>query len=78
MNLMIELPDDEAASYKAKATAQGLSLEEWLKKLAEEAPLPEQFNRAHAAATRIREIRKRTKPDPEGWTVRDYINHGRP
>ena len=30
------------------------------------------------AAERIREIQKRTKPDPEGWTVSDYINYGRP
>lgn len=30
------------------------------------------------AAARIREIRTHTRPDPEGWTVRDYINYGRP
>jgi hypothetical protein len=60
------------------AAAQGLSLEEWLKKLAAEAPVPHQFNRARSAAERIREIRERSKPDPEGWTVRDYVNHGRP
>jgi len=35
MNLTIELPDDQAATYKAKATAQGLSVEAWLRKLAE-------------------------------------------
>ena len=32
--------------------------------------------RAEAGA-RILEIQKRVKPDPEGWTSRDYINHGR-
>src|ERR1700752_615757 len=35
MNLTIELPDDQAAIFKAKATAQGLSLEAWVRKLAE-------------------------------------------
>lgn len=29
------------------------------------------------AAAIIREIRIRVKPDPEGWTSRDYINFGR-
>jgi hypothetical protein len=33
---LIEIPDDQAAALKAKAAAQGLSLEEWFKKLAEE------------------------------------------
>jgi len=26
----------------------------------------------------MRAIRARVKPDPEGWTTRDYINYGRP
>src|SRR5437588_3473330 len=33
---LIELPDEQAAALKAKAAAQGLSLEGWFKKLAEE------------------------------------------
>jgi uncharacterized protein (DUF433 family) len=32
---VIELPDDQVAALKAKAAAQGLSLESWFKKLAE-------------------------------------------
>lgn len=35
MNVTIELPDDQAAAYRAKAMAQGLSLEAWVRKLAE-------------------------------------------
>jgi hypothetical protein len=31
---VIELPDDQAAVLKAKAAAQGLTLEDWFKKLA--------------------------------------------
>ena len=33
---MIQLPDEQAAALKAKAAAQGFSLEGWFKKLAEE------------------------------------------
>jgi hypothetical protein len=33
---VIELPDEQAAALKAKAAAAGLTLEAWLKKLAEE------------------------------------------
>ena len=31
----IDLPDDQAAALRAKAAAQGLSLEEWFRALAE-------------------------------------------
>jgi plasmid stability protein len=34
---VIELPDDQAAALTAKAAAQGLSLEDWFKRLAVEA-----------------------------------------
>ena len=37
---VIELPDSQAAALKAKAATQGLTLEGWLKKLAEEDPAP--------------------------------------
>jgi len=33
--------------------------------------------RAQAAAARILEIQSRVRPDPEGWTIRDYIDQGR-
>jgi len=38
----------------------------------------EGHRRAQIAAARIRELQKHVKPDPEGWTIRDYINYGRP
>jgi len=76
MNLTIELPDDQAAVLQAKAEAQGLSLQDWLVRVAtNNAAAPSQ--RAQTAAERIREIQKRTKPDPDGLTVLDYIHHGR-
>jgi hypothetical protein len=35
---VIEIPDDLAMALKAKAAAEGLTLEAWFKKLAEDAP----------------------------------------
>jgi plasmid stability protein len=77
---VIEIPDEQAAALKAKAAAQGLSLEDWFSKLAsQDTPTShERQRRAQTAAARIRELQKHVKPDPEGWTVRDYINYGRP
>lgn len=75
--MVIQLPDKQAAVLAAKAAAQGLSLEEWFKQLANEEPTPDQIQQAQAAAQRIREIQKRSRPDPEGWTIRDYIHYGR-
>ena len=46
-------------------------------KLANEDPTPDQIQQPQAAAQRIREIQKRSLPDPEGWTIRDYIHYGR-
>ena len=34
MTVTIELPDDQVAALKAKAAAQGLTLEDWIQKLA--------------------------------------------
>ena len=78
MTLTINLPDEQAAALQAKAAAAGLTLEAWFKKVADEEVPTEQLRRAQAAAARILAIQKRSLPDPEGWTVRDYINHSRP
>ena len=75
---VIELPDQQAAVLKARAAAQGLTLEAWLKRLADEEGLTIASRSPQEAAARILELQKRVKPDPEGWTVRDYINHDRP
>lgn len=73
-----ELPDEQAAALSAKAAAQGLTLEAWLRALADqEAFAGSSRTAARAAADRILEIQKRVKPDPDGWTIRDYIDYGR-
>jgi hypothetical protein len=74
---VIELSDQQAEALKAKAAAQGLTLEAWLKRLADEESLSIAPGTPQEAAVRILEIQKRVKPDPEGWTVHDYINHDR-
>ncbi len=37
---LIEIPDDQAAALKARAAAQGLTLEDWFKNLAASEPAP--------------------------------------
>lgn len=82
MTLNIEPDKHRVAAWQAKAASQGLTVEAWLKKLADEASIDlaadEIRQKKQAAAARIREISQRTKPDPEGWTIKDYINYGRP
>jgi hypothetical protein len=75
---MIELPDHQAAALTAKAAAQGLTLEAWLKKLADEEAPSSVPRSPQEAAARILQLQTRVKPDPEGWTVHDYINRDRP
>ena len=33
--------------------------------------------RPGSALAEMRALRARVKPDPEGWTTRDYVNYGR-
>lgn len=73
----ITLPDRQAAALEAKAKALGQTLEGWIsEKLATE-EIEKPVRSPHEAATHIRELQKVVEPDPEGWTVRDYINLGR-
>jgi hypothetical protein len=75
---IIELPDQQAAAPKARAAAQGLTLEAWLKHLADEEAFSIAPRSPREAAARILRLQKRVKPDPEGWTVHDYIDRDRP
>jgi hypothetical protein len=75
---VIEIPDQQAAALKARAAAQGMTLEAWLKRLAEEEAFSTAPISPQEAAARIFHLQKRVKPDREGWTVRDYINDDRP
>jgi len=82
MKQTIELSDESAALLRRQAEAHGLTVDAWVEELAHEkarvADLQSSRQKAEAAVARILEIQERVKPDPEGWTARDYINHGRP
>jgi Arc/MetJ-type ribon-helix-helix transcriptional regulator len=34
-------------------------------------------NQPGSVVAEMRAVRARVKPDPEGWTTRDYVNYGR-
>jgi len=75
---VIELPDDQAAALSAKAAAEGLTLTAWLQTLAAPETAKQKPRSAKDAVERILELQKHVKPDPEGWTLKDYITCGRP
>jgi hypothetical protein len=81
MSQTIELSDEIAALLKRQAEAHGLSVDAWVQVLAREKAhidnVEPSRQSAQAAAARILEIQKRVKPDPDGWTIRNYIDHGR-
>ncbi len=82
MSQTIELPDESAALLRRQAAAQGLTLEAWVQALARgEAAVNDRrpfHEKVQLAVARILALQKSVKPDPEGWTVRDYIDRGRP
>ena len=78
MTITINIPDERAAALQTQAAMHGLSLGEWIERLAAQEEMPAPVLSAQAAVARILEIQKRVKPDPEGLTIHDYINLDRP
>jgi hypothetical protein len=73
----IAISDRDAAALTRKAAAEGLTLEAWFQNMAErEAALP-LTDDGGSIVERMRKLRASVKPDPEGWTTRDYVNYGR-
>ena len=64
---VIELPDEQAAALKARAAGR-LAVGE--QKSAVTQSSKSVFEEMNA-------LRARIEPDPEGWTTRDYVQHGR-
>jgi len=84
MGHTIEISEKSAALLAQQAAAHGKTLEAWVEKLAAEAEActaqENGFQSAPADRSlveQMRSLRSRIKPDPEGWTVTDYINFGR-
>lgn len=85
MTVQLDWPPDVVERLTDEAQQKGLSLDVYvlqtvLQKSSQSgttADEAEKRRKRAAAAARILEIQKRVKPDPEGWTSRDYINSGR-
>ena len=84
----IQISDKSAALLAQQAAARGVTLEAWIEKLASEMAQDENSSfddrsgsniqhRSKSLVEQMRELRSQIKPDPEGWTVRDYIDYGR-
>jgi hypothetical protein len=73
MTITIELSDNQAAVLREKAAAQGLSVEKWCQSLIQQ----QTQSSVRSVVDEMRALRARIKPDPEGWTTRDYVNYGR-
>ena len=85
MTVHLDWPPDVVDRLTDEARKQGLSLDAYLLQTilqqegSNDAPadVAERRRKRAEAGARILEIQKRVKPDPEGWTSRDYINYGR-
>ena len=78
--MQVHFTPEQEAQLAQLATNAGTDAERLVKdaalRLLEEAapasPLP-----AGSVLAEMRALRARVKPDPEGWTTRDYVQHGR-
>jgi hypothetical protein len=86
MTVQLDWPSDVVDRLTDEARKKGLSLDAYVLQTvlqqngsngAPSTDDAEQRRRRVEAGARILEIQKRVKPDPEGWTSRDYINYGR-
>jgi hypothetical protein len=85
MTVHLDWPPDVVQRLTEETRQKGLSLDAYLLQAvlnkapngAPSADASEKRRLRQEAAARILEIQKRVKPDPEGWTSRDYINYGR-
>lgn len=77
----IDIPDSQAAALSAQAAAQGLTLETLVQKMVEQeagrAKARSQPGQHGSVVEAMRKLRASVKPDPDGWTTRDYVKHGR-
>jgi hypothetical protein len=84
MGQIIEISEKSATLLAQQAAAHGKTLEAWVEELAVEAETGTAQQKTFKANSdgrslveQMRALRSRVKPDPEGWTVTDYINFGR-
>jgi hypothetical protein len=82
MTVQLDWPPDVVDRLTEEARQKGLSLDDYLLQTvlqhegSNDGPAVDEADkrrRREQARTRILEIQQRVKPDPEGWTSRDYI-----
>jgi hypothetical protein len=84
MTLTIKLSDDQATTLAAKAAAEGLSVDEWIKKLAEPEPPPVPESPLQAAADIILASMRGVPPEimatmpKDGASQHDHYIYGWP
>lgn len=78
--LTINLSDEDAAALQAQAQEEGVTLERLVsRRLTKPGESAENGQRGlDEAIEHIIELQRHVRPDPEGWTIKDYINLGRP
>lgn len=80
MGHTIEISNESAALLAQQAADRGKTLQDWVEELAiEKAQVDHSVRqrRVRAAVQGILELQKHVRPDPEGWTIRHYIDDGR-
>jgi hypothetical protein len=86
MTVHLEWPSDVVDRLTEEARQKGLSLDAYLLQTVLEqkgsngttsTDETERRRQRAEAGSRILAIQQRVKPDPEGWTSRDYIDCGR-
>ena len=86
MTVQLNWPSDVVNRLLEEARQEGLSLDAYLlqavldPKRHNAAPAEDEADgrrKRAAAGARILDIQRRVKPDPEGWTSRDYVQFGR-
>lgn len=82
MGQTIQISEKSAALLAQQAAEQGVTVEAWIEKLALGAQVTGQPAQGSTSSEDglieyMHDLRSRVKLDPEGWTVRDYIECGR-
>lgn len=86
MSQTIQISEKSAELLARQAAEHGLTVEAWVEELAIEKAASAAAGverrasvklRSGSIVEQMRQLRSRVKPDPEGWTVRDYVEYGR-
>jgi hypothetical protein len=81
----IQISEKSAELLAQQAAEHGITVEAWIEELAAEKArtatsgvLPTKGGHlGRSLIEQMRELRSHVKPDPQGWTVRDYVDYGR-